>query len=134
MQFLSEKLGRLFRDHATNDWFWPERTVTYSNAKLPEALLIAGSELQDDSLLDMGLRSLRWLLEMQTSSKGSLSIIGNGQWLQRDKARSTYDQQPVDVMHLVEACAQAYESTCNSQWSSELERCFAWYLGAHDRG
>ena len=134
MKVLSAKLSRLFRDHATDEWFWPEKTVTYCNAKVPQALLIAGSRLEDRELTDFGLRALTWLLSQQTTKRGSLSIIGNRTWHGRDGVTSSFDQQPVDAMCLVDACAQAYESTGDQHWANEAERCFAWYLGYNDLG
>ncbi len=134
LQLLSSKLGLLFHENASSGWFWPENKVTYSNAKLSQALLLAGATLDDQTLVDMGLRSLQWLIERQTAEKGSLSVIGNAEWLERDRTKSTFDQQPVDVMCLVEACATAFRYTGERHWSDEAERCFAWYLGFNDLG
>ena len=62
------ELGRRFTDHfasiAGDDWQWFENILTYDNAKMPHALLVAGRTLGDDHLTDVGIRSLRWLCDV----------------------------------------------------------------------
>ena len=56
-------------------------SVTYENALLPRALIVAGTALASDA--DGRHRpaaSLDWLIDAQTSPDGHLSPIGNGWW------------------------------------------------------
>jgi len=48
LEELSRRLHRQFADYATAEWFWLEEIVTYDNARIPQALIAAGSCLHDE--------------------------------------------------------------------------------------
>jgi glycosyltransferase involved in cell wall biosynthesis len=129
---LAEKLHEAFVKNADDDWPWCENTVTYANAKLPHALLLSGQWIPEPKMHETGLRVLKWLLEQQTAPDGHLSVIGNSAWLTRDGARSNFDQQPIDIMALMGACAEAFRSTGDKKWLEQSRRCLAWFLGRND--
>lgn len=131
---LAKKLFTKFKKNAGKDWFWIEETATYANAKLPLALILSGQRIPDLEMYDMGITALEWLLEKQTSpEEGHLSIIGNSGWFKRgDSKPSAFDQQPLEAMGLVEACAEVYRSTVDKKWLLEAQRCLNWFLGRND--
>ncbi len=129
---LARRLFNLFKSNAATKWPWCEDTVTYANARLPHALLLSGRWVPNARMTRQGLRSLKWLLETQTGENGQLSVIGNQGWLTREGARARFDQQPIEVMGLVDACAEAYRITGESFWMSEAHRCMDWFLGRND--
>ncbi|MEO9595411.1 glycosyltransferase family 4 protein [Rhodopirellula bahusiensis] len=133
-QILANRLHRQFVDHTHEDWFWPEHTLTYSCGKLPHALLCSGDWLADDDMIDMGLRSLDWLLDLQTAPAGHLSLIGNRGWYPRDGQKAGFDQQPIEAHALLEACLEAHRITEDDQWFVRARRCFDWFLGRNDLG
>jgi hypothetical protein len=95
-------VGRPAVDEA---WRWPEPRLSYANAALPEALLAAGAVLDSPSLVADGLRLLGWLLDEQ-SRDGHLSVVqagGRGP----GEADPAFDQQPIEVAALADACARA---------------------------
>lgn len=113
-------------------WPWPEPRLRYANGSLPEVLLAAGSLLPDARLLDAGLEMLDWLLEIETSGD-QLSVTPAGGWAPSE-VRPGFDQQPLEVAALADACARALELTGDPRWWTALERCRAWFLGANDTG
>ena len=125
----STLLGRAGPDPS---WPWPEPRLFYANALLPEALLLIGSGLGDDAALQDWLALLAWLLERQTRD-GHLSVVPTGGW-QRGEPWPGFDQQPIEVSALAEACARAFEMTGELAWKTGLESCVAWFLGANDSG
>ena len=129
---LAEKLYEAFAGNADDDWPWCENTVTYANAKLPHALLLSGQWIPEPRMHETGLKVLKWLLEQQAAPDGHLSVIGNSGWLIRDGARANFDQQPIDIMALVGACAEAFRSTGDKKWLEESRRCLTWFLGRND--
>lgn len=133
-QSLSEKLQGLFGKCSTKDWPWCEEIVTYANAKIPHALILSGQWIPDAGMHKTGLAALEWLLEKQTASEGHLSIIGNADWHNRDGRSATFDQQPIEAMCLIEACAEAFRSTGDMKWLEEGKRCLGWFLGRNDLG
>lgn len=134
LKALAERLENAFEEHEAADWPWCEDVVTYENARVPQALILAGLALDEESLTQRGLRVLRWLLDVQTSDDGHLSVIGSDGWLRRGGRRAPYDQQPVEAAALIEACKAAYRATREERWLIEMRRCFAWYLGQNDAG
>jgi glycosyltransferase involved in cell wall biosynthesis len=131
---LAKRLDNAFQEHETADWPWCEELVTYDNARVPQALILAGLALNEESMTQRGLRVLRWLLDVQTSDDGHLSVIGSNGWLRRGGRRAPYDQQPLEAAALIEACKAAHRATEEEQWLIEMRRCFAWYLGQNDAG
>lgn len=131
---LADKLIVQFRKLATAEWPWLEETVTYDNAKLPHALLLAGEQLERQDLIDQGIQSLQWLLKLQVDEQGVVSLIGNDGWLHRDGRRARFDQQPIEAMALVEACVEAARITGDSTWLDHAKACLGWFTGNNELG
>lgn len=113
-----------------DDWPWPEARLTYANAALPEALLAAGAALEDPSLLADGLELLGWLLDTQIRD-GHLSIVPVGGRGPFDTAPG-FDQQPIEVAALADACARAYVLTGEQRWADGVVLAASWFFGAND--
>jgi hypothetical protein len=133
LAILAARLLERFRRGASADWPWPELTVTYENALLPRALIVAGRALGSDSIVATGLRSLDWLIDAQTSADGHLSPVGNG-WWPRGGEMSPFDQQPIEATALLLAAEAAHAATGDTRYVATMERCYAWFLGANDVG
>lgn len=129
---LAEKLFALFQQGSSADWLWCEDKLTYANAKLPHALILAGQWIPAPEMFKMGIDALDWLLEKQKTPDGHLSIIGNLNWHNRDGLTSNFDQQPIEVMCLIDACAEAFRSTGEMKWLDQGHRCLSWFLGSND--
>jgi len=138
----AEKLFAAYTQHATPEWPWWEDVVTYDNAKLPHALLIAGSRLQQPDMTAAGLAALRWLLEQQiehgADGKPHLSIIGNDGWLVRGQPRAQFDQQPLEAYAMVDACLAAARVVTSPEdrrrWEADARLCYEWFTGRNDLG
>ena len=131
---LALQLFEMYCENSTDDWVWPEDTVTYANGKLPHALILAGQWMQRGDLTEMGLRSLNWLLENQTTPGGTISPVGNNGWFERGGTKARFDQQPIEAHALLEACLEAYNVTREDCWVVAARRCFNWFLGKNDLG
>jgi hypothetical protein len=113
-------------------WPWPEPRLTYANAVLAEAMIAAGVALDDTTLRQRGLDLLAWLLDYETAD-GHLSptpVAGRG----ADDARPGFDQQPIEVAALADACARASAVDANPIWPDGVGAAAAWFLGANDAG
>jgi len=131
---LTRRLFDLWRSHAGDDWPWWENSLTWGNAKLPHAMLVAGQRLGRADVVDAALQALRWLVEIQRSADGHLSVIGNQGWYVRGGPRARYDQQPIEAKALVQACLAAAGITGDPYWAVEAGRAFRWFTGANDAG
>jgi glycosyltransferase involved in cell wall biosynthesis len=129
---LAEKLFGLFQKNTGADWLWCEDTLTYANAKLSHALILAGQWIPSPEMFKMGIDSLNWLLKKQNAPEGHLSVIGNLNWHSRDGITSNFDQQPIEAMCLIEACVEAFRSTGEMKWIDQGNRCLGWFLGSND--
>jgi len=126
---------RLFEQHrcnATEEWPWLEDIVAYANSRIPQALIVGGHTLQHREMLETGLRSLSWLIEIQTDPRGHFVPIGNNGWYPRGGEKARFDQQPIEAVEMIEACCSAYEVTDDSRWLSHAQRCLEWFLGRND--
>jgi glycosyltransferase involved in cell wall biosynthesis len=131
---LTAKLMQRFADAATDDWQWFEDTVSYTNAKLPHALILSGRCLNNTPMLELGLKTLRWLIKIQTSEAGAFRPIGSNGFYPRGEQRARFDQQPIEAQATVSACIEAYHATGDMFWVAEARRAFEWFLGRNDLG
>jgi hypothetical protein len=111
-------------------WPWPEPRLTYANAVLPEAMIAAGVALDDSTLRYQGLDLLGWLVEYETAG-GHLSptpAAGRGP----GDIRPAFDQQPIEVSTLADACARAAAIDTGSTWPDGVRAAAAWFMGDND--
>jgi hypothetical protein len=113
-------------------WPWPEARLAYANAALPEALVAAGHGLGRPELTAEGLDLLDWLLAVQTR-EGHLSVVPAGGRGRHDPVPG-FDQQPIEVAALADACARAHAVTGQPRWLDGLQLCADWFAGANDAG
>lgn len=131
---LTQKVLKLWSDHASDDWPWFEGRVTYDNARLCQALILGGRCIPHPGALDIGLRSLRWLASVQRAPSGHFRPIGSNGFYARDGVRAEFDQQPVEAHAMVSASIEAFRATLDASWSREARRAFEWFLGRNDLG
>ncbi|RLB85685.1 MAG: glycosyl transferase family 1 [Deltaproteobacteria bacterium] len=128
---LAGRLFDQFKNNETDDWAWLENALTYANGKLPHALLLSGQWIQRNDMIDMGLRSLKWLLAIQTKDNHFVPIGNNG-WYKKGGPRARFDQQPIEANAMIEACIEAFNITRDKTWIDSAVMCFNWYLGHND--
>jgi len=130
---LATGLHARFLDFARPGWPWAEGSLTYENALLPRALIVAGHRLGAGVMLKIGLQVLDWLIEVQTSPQGSFSPVGNGWWA-RGGTKSQFDQQPIEATALLLAAEAAHNATRDPRYLDAMELAYAWFLGGNDLG
>lgn len=133
-ELLTEQLVKLWNDCATENWPWFESYVTYDNARICQALILSGQWMPHATALEIGLKSLRWLVSIQKTQAGHFRPIGSNGFYQREGARADFDQQPVEAQAMVCACHEAFRATQDATWSREAKRAFEWFLGRNDLG
>ncbi len=131
---LTSKLLGFYQHNRADDWEWFENIVTYDNAKLSHALILSGHWTHRPDVLEAGLRSLRWLMELQTSASGCYSPIGSNGFYRRGELRAHFDQQPLEAGSMVSACLEAHRVTGDAYWVEKAGVVFEWFLGRNDLG
>ncbi|MGH8917799.1 MAG: glycosyltransferase [Actinomycetes bacterium] len=129
-RLLVDALGALARPSSDELWPWPEERLTYANAAVAEAIIAAGSALGDDRAVDDGLRLLAWLVDLQTSGD-HLSVVPAAGWAPGEP-QPGFDQQPIEVAALADACTRAVIVTGDDRWRIVVARCVGWFLGTND--
>jgi len=113
-------------------WPWPQARLSYGNGSLVEALLLAGAVLPDRRTLAHGFDLLEFLLEVETND-GHFSVTpvaGRG----LGDPSPAFDQQPIEVAALADACALASRLSDDPKWPAAVGLAWAWFLGDNDNG
>lgn len=128
----ASSLERLHHN-AADAWCWFEDIMTYDNARLPEALLLAGRALRNDEMLHAGLRTLDFL-ESVVFENGIFVPIGNDEWYRRGGARARFAQQPLEAVAMVDAELAAFTVDERPERLAAARRAHAWYHGSNVLG
>ncbi|OGS21374.1 MAG: glycosyl transferase family 1 [Elusimicrobia bacterium RIFOXYA2_FULL_40_6] len=131
-QTLAKKLFELYKVHSSEDWPWFESVVTYCNARLSHALILSGRWLENKEMLDSGLKSLEWLIKIQTSPKNRFRPVGSSGFYKQGEEISIADQQPVEALTMISACIEAFNTTGELMWYTEARKAFQWFMGRND--
>lgn len=128
---LLNKIHFRYTETATEDWPWFENSLNYDNAKMAHVMLLA----DDPELSAIGLRALRWLVNVQTAEQGGhFQPIGSNGFYVKGEVRAYFDQQPLEAQSMVSACLAAYRKTDDEKWYNRAVRVFRWFTGANDLG
>ena len=95
-------------------------------------MIAAGSVLERPVLVEHGLELLEWLLDRETR-QGHLSVTpvgGSGP----DDDGPGFDQQPIEVAALADACARAAAVDGDRRWADGITAAANWFLGDNDGG
>lgn len=129
---LAGSLADQYDQYTDGAWQWFEDSITYSNAILPWAMLLAYKVTKKDRFEQIGLESLKFL-ESKTFSNGYFKPIGCNGWLHKGEAPAEYDEQPVEACETMLAYMDAYKITGNELFLVRAKTCFSWYCGKNSK-
>ena len=124
----ADSLVDLYETNHKPDWNWFEPTVTYSNAKLSEALLLAYNYTKDKRYKKVGLETLDFLTETQWRGD-YFDIVGNQGWYSYNGEKPIFDQQPIEPGYLTQAYISAYEVVRDKKYLELAKFSFEYFLG-----
>jgi glycosyltransferase involved in cell wall biosynthesis len=130
---LADQLASLYDAHSDEGWRWFGDEMTYANAKLPQAMLLAYQATEDERYKKIGLESLEFLL-LETFHDPHFDFIGNQGWYRRGGERAIFSQQPIEAGYTAEACATAFEVTGHTRYFSLGNAAVEWLLGRNRLG
>lgn len=125
---LANTLVRRFRRSSTKNWGWFEDSLTYSNSKLPEALLHTYRLTGNTKYLTIAEQSLQFLMGI-TFTKDYFSPIGQAGWYAKSGRRAYFDQQPEEVASMVQTLVTAYHLTKKKLYWRRAHQAFQWFMG-----
>jgi glycosyltransferase involved in cell wall biosynthesis len=130
---LTTRLIEIYGANQSPDWHWFEDVLAYSNARLPQGILIAGRRNSDHEMISVGLGALHWLCEVQRcTGKDHFVPIGSQGFYRKGCEKARFDQQPVEAGGAISACLEAYRATGDDRWRKEAWSAFNWFLGDND--
>jgi glycosyltransferase involved in cell wall biosynthesis len=129
LQDLAERLAEQQRANATHDWYWAEDVLSYDNARLPQALIAAGSRLGDPDLRAEGLRALDWYSNELGVDGPYARQVGHHSRKRGTAHPGRGDEQPLNAAALAEAQIEAFRATRSEISARRAVRAFEWFLG-----
>jgi len=130
---LANRLLDIYERSRSEDWHWFERSLSYSNARLPQALILAGWHSDNRSMMQAGMESLQWLVSEQIREDCDVFVpIGSRGFYVQGEQKARFDQQPVEACATISACLEAQRLTGDERWFTEAQRIFGWFLGKND--
>ena len=130
---LANRLLDIYERSHSETWHWFEKSLSYSNARLSQALLIAGWRSENQRMIEVGCESLHWLMSVQHQQEDDLFVpIGSRGFFAQGGEKARFDQQPVEACATISACLQAFQLTGETHWLEEARCAFRWYLGEND--
>lgn len=127
---------RLLDEYERNlaaDWRFPSAELTYANAKLPHALLLASRVLSRPRLREVGLDCLDFLVA-ETFDDGRFDFVGNQGWHRQGGPRATFGQQPIEAGYMIEACLLAAALTGQRRYRDLACAAVGWLTGRNRLG
>lgn len=132
MKQIADRLVKKYNEQVKLDdgteWHWFEDSLTYSNYKLPEALLRVYQATGNKKYLEVAQDSMEFLSKVNFEDS-FFSAIGQDGWYFRDGKRSYFDQQPEDASSATEGLMAAYEVTGDDDYLNKAKLAFEWFLG-----
>jgi glycosyltransferase involved in cell wall biosynthesis len=130
---LANQLLAIYERSHSETWLWFEKSLSYSNARLSQALLIAGWQNKNQRMIEAGCESLQWLVGTQRQRGEDLFVpIGSRGFFAQGGEKARFDQQPVEACATISACLQAFRLTREKHWLDEAWCAFRWFLGEND--
>ena len=130
---LANRLLDVYTRSQAESWHWFEKSLSYSNARLPQALILAGSRSNNRRMMEAGMESLEWLVAVQHCGDEEIFVpIGSSGCFSEGAEKPRFDQQPVEACATISACLETYRLTREERWREEAHRVFRWFLGNND--
>ena len=130
---LANRLLDIYKRSHSASWRWFEKSLSYSNARLSQALILAGWRSGNQRMIEAGMDSLKWLVTEQHRDDPEVFVpIGSNGFFIEGSEKARFDQQPVEACATVSACLEVYRLTEEGHWFEEAQRVFRWFLGKND--
>jgi glycosyltransferase involved in cell wall biosynthesis len=130
---LANRLLSAYEHTHSTSWQWFEKSLSYSNARLSQSLLMAGWRSDNARMIEAGCESLRWLVAEQHRGNDMVFVpIGSMGFAVDGGEKARFDQQPVEACATISACILAHRITNEQYWLDEAWCAFRWFLGEND--
>ena len=135
LRYHCEQLVALYEKSHSPDWEWFEPYLTYSNAILPEALLLGYKITGERRYLEVSEKTFNFLIKhtFPASPRGEKDCmyipIGQSGWFPKEGIRQYFDQQPEDAAATIEVLNTMFQVTNRKHYKKLANIAFNWFLG-----
>ncbi|MDX2066672.1 MAG: glycosyltransferase family 4 protein [Fimbriimonadaceae bacterium] len=135
LQHLGHGLATRFDRCATEAWPWLEPRLAYANARIPQALIIAGASVGRPEWVRRGVETLTWLMQGQVEPiSHRFHPVGAAGAGPDEFGSLQFDQQPIEAWACASACLTAMDHGEHSQFFTWAECAYAWFHGGNALG
>jgi hypothetical protein len=124
----AQRLVECYRRALRPDWQWFESRMTYANAVLPHALLIAARRWPKEAFLEVAEASFAFL-DRETTAENVFWPVGNSGWYPHGEDKALYDQQPVEAVTMADAALAAFGLLSDEKYLAVFRRSHGWFHG-----
>ncbi|PIQ49010.1 MAG: mannosyltransferase [Cytophagales bacterium CG12_big_fil_rev_8_21_14_0_65_40_12] len=125
---LADNLASKYQGVSNNDWQWYENYLTYANAVIPEAMLLAGECTKNERFNDIAFETFNFLLDITLDGK-EIKVISNRGWHHKGKDKNHFGEQPIEVAYTILALNTFFNVTKDEKYLDKMNIAFNWFLG-----
>lgn len=126
---LAFRLQQAYNQEADGNWKWYESYLTYGNAVLPEAMMMAWQITGDERYRKTAEESMHFLWH-KTCNNNHMKMISNKSWYHRSDAEiAEGGEQPIEVAYTMLALHTFYNITKDPSCLERSRLAFSWFLG-----
>jgi hypothetical protein len=126
--YAARRLVECYHRAVRPDWHWFESRMTYANAVLPHALLVAATRWPNEDFRDVAQASFAFL-DRETTADGIFWPVGNNGWYPHGEPKAPHDQQPVEAGTMAEAALAGFHLFGEPAYLASFRRAAAWFQG-----
>lgn len=125
---LADNLVSKYRGVSSEDWQWYEEYLTYANAVIPEAMLLAGDSTNNILFKEIAIKTFDFLLKTTLNGE-EIKVISNRGWHHKGKDKNHFGEQPIEIAYTILALNTFYKIESNKDYSNKIAIAFNWFLG-----
>ena len=125
---LADNLVSKYRGISKNNWQWFENYLTYANAVIPEAMLLAGKCTKNELFTEVAHKTFDFLLSL-TFEDHQIKVISNTGWHLKGEDKNDFGEQPIEIAYTILALNTFYTSNSNHEYLNKIKIAFNWFLG-----
>ncbi len=125
---LADNLVSKYRGVSNEDWQWFEEYLTYANALLPQAMLLAGECTKSELFKDVAHKTFHFLTKVMFKND-KINVISNQSWHHKGKISNTFGEQPIEIAYTILALENFYLEAHDKDFLHKMKISFNWFLG-----
>lgn len=125
---LTDNLVSKYRGVSNKDWQWYEEYLTYGNALIPEAMLLAAKVTNSELFEVIAYKTFEFLLDI-TFNNEKIKVISNRGWHHKGKDKNIFGEQPIEVAYTILTLSTFFNMYKKREYLDKMKIAFNWFLG-----